>query len=165
MTPDTLAYPHAKALADAIPPELVARGLDDLCFCGVVPGAQVSLDFCGDDCSGMAWVRLDRMYPSGTSFPIQDSVRRPGPVLFAQMFEIGLVRGLPVPDNGEAPDAAAQDGVAQSQLADMRALAAVVCDYFESRDIPYLFGLYTPYGPAGGCGGGYWTVTAQVGAV
>lgn len=163
MIADTLAYPYAKGLADAIEPELLRRGLPDLCFCGVVPGAQVALDYCGDGCGGMAWVRLDRMYPSAVSFPLQDTNRWPGPVLFAQVFEIGLVRGITLPDNAEPPTAADQDEFAAGQLADMRALSDVICSYF--GDTPYLFGPYQPYGPTGGCVGGYWTVTAQVGAL
>lgn len=165
MTPDSLAFPHAAAIAAAIPDELIARGLDDVCFVGVVPGAAASFDYCGGDCGGMAWVRVAGLFPSSTTFPYPDAARRPGPILLAQQFEVGIVRAIVVPDDGEAPDEETQTAEAGIQLADMRAILAVICGYFTGRDIPFLLGSYTPYGPEGGCTGGSWTVTAQTGMV
>lgn len=162
-TDDRIAYPHMVNLGASIEQELEARGLPGLCDTLLGAGAEMAFDQCSTECDGMAWVRLANAF-SSQDFPIADMAASRSVILMAETFEIGLVRGIELPDrpqDGMDPDVLR--AAARQQLADMSALLAVMCGYFRSKGIPFMVGQYQPYGPAGGCVGGSWTVTAQTG--
>lgn len=161
---DRIAFPHLLGIRDAIAPELDARNLPGLCEVMVGSGAEVAFGACSTGCDGMGWVRLAGAFASA-DFPNPDSVPTRGPLLMAETFEIGLVRGMDLPDDPTDNDAMAVsvEDSGRIQLADMSALLAIICAYFRGLGIPFLVGDYAPYGPAGGCVGGSWRVTAQTG--
>lgn len=132
------------------------------CACTLVPGTLAPADWCscngrGQDC-GMAWVRLDRVYPSSASFPSPDS--RPGSCapMLAAVLEVGVYRCAPV---GSPPPVAAQTQAALVQADDALAIARGIlcCDSVTKR--AHLLGTYTPR-DGGDCGGGAWTITVQL---
>lgn len=158
---DDIAYLTGTGLGNLIPAELAKRDLPGVCDGAVMPGAETAFDQCGGECPGLWWVRVGSLFPSLT-FPQPDIVsheRRP--VILAQQYEVGLVRAIELPDNGEAADIETLTASARLQHADMRALLKVICDYFRAHDTPFVIGNYTPYGPQGFCVGGSWTVTAS----
>lgn len=160
---DRIAFPHLTALRDAIGPELDARGLPGLCEGLIGAGAQTAFDYCDTSCDGMSWVRLDGAYAS-RDFPNADAEANRGRLLMAETFELGIVRGIDLPDDpAQGMDPAVLEDSAAVQLADMSALLAVICAYFGGLGVPYIVGSYTPYGPQGACVGGSWSVTAQTG--
>jgi hypothetical protein len=160
---DTKVAPIMYALADCLCEQLASTPGGSPCFCGVMPASLVPMDFC--DCQteracGMAWVRLDALYPS-VQFPVQDLEALCGSPLAARL-AVGVTRCLPtIDERGNPPDVAAQTMAVQVQMADMmaarRAIACCAAEYTRM-----ILGLYTPIGPAGGCGGGFWTATFQV---
>lgn len=161
-TEDTLVLPLLSSMVDCLCEELAASYGPDPCFCGLVPAALVAMDFC--DCGGiscgMAWVRLDSIYPS-RRFADQTTDARCGDPL-AVRINVGVTRCLPGPDaRGNPPDAVAQAEAVAVQMADMAAMRrAVACCLPQSTK--YVLGTYQPLGPSGNCGGGVWTVTVQV---
>lgn len=163
---DTTFLPYLDGLLAAAQGELEAAGLGDgLCYQGVKPGSMVAFDF-GDDCSGILWTRLQSAYPSSDVFPQQDiaSRRRGQPLRIAGIYEVGLVRAVAIPDNGEPIDQEAEYAQTQLQLADQQALLAAICGFFHlpgQRFADWMLGTYTPYGNEGGVLGGWWTVTAR----
>lgn len=162
-TDDPVAFPNAAGLIDLVPAELAKRSLPETCFSGVVPGTTPALDYVyASDCGGMAWSRVTQLYPS-TNFPLNDQAVSAGYAVppLAQTYELGLIRRAPVPDNGQPPAAEEQYDAGRIAMADQRALLAVICRWFQSRDIPFLLGAWTPVGPDGAVVGGYWTVTAR----
>lgn len=162
---DRIAFPHLDGLNQALVAELDARTLPELCETLIGAGAGVAFEYCSGACSGMSWVRLANTYGSA-DFPAADQVPNRGRTLLAETFEFGIVRGMTLPDDPkEGIDPAELRATAELQLADMSALLAVICAYFNGKSIPFVIGTYTPYGPMGDCVGGSWTVTASTGSV
>ena len=137
------------------------------CACTLTPGLLAPADWCscsgrGEGC-GMAWVRLDRLYPSGQRFPAQDpDTKTSCTSVLAAVLEVGVYRCQPAPGpQGVAPSPAEQTQAALIQSSDAMALhrAITCCDAITSR--PNVLGLYTPR-DGGGCGGGAWAVTVQL---
>lgn len=159
----------ATSLLDCFCHELESSPGGKPCACEVIPGQQVTMDFCGPCGSGvcgMAWVRLDSVYPS-TRFPIQVQDSSSCTVPLAARFAVGIHRCLPtIGENGDPPSAVAQTNAALIGFGDMAAgRAAVECcaavEPWRGRD--RALGSWTPYGPQGDCGGGFWTVTVRIG--
>ena len=95
--------PYLTALADCLCEELTTNGAGPLCWCGVVPGLTVSLEYCetcsGDSPCGMGWVRVVTVTPTDV-FPLpslEPNCRRP----LVWQVEAGAMRCMPVPANGE----------------------------------------------------------------
>lgn len=161
---DTIIAPYLYLLSDCL-----CSALDDTpggvpCFCGVVPGANVAMDYC--DCGstaracGMAWVRLDSLYPSRV-FPQPATEANACRDPLAARIQLGVTRCLPGMDaRGNPPSVAAQAEAVRVQMADMAAMRRAASCCFTSG--LFLLGQYTPIGPTGNCGGGQWTVTVQV---
>lgn len=158
---DQWILPVAQRLSECLCTELERSPGGTPCFCGVVPGANVAMDFC--DCTGtpcgMAYVRIHEVYPS-RRFP------QPSPDLnncndpLAVTFEIGITRCLPgMDDQGEPPDAVAQFEAVRIQTGDMAAIRRTVVCCFDGKAI---LGRWRGLGPAGNCGGGVWPVTVPL---
>ena len=157
-TADTIVWSKLNELLDCVEGELTAA----TCISVVVPGAQVVVDYCnpcdGDRC-GMAWVRLQSVFPS-TSFPIQDASATSCIPVMAYTVEIGVVRCCPVGDEeGNPPTKAEWEAATQQQLDDMTSIQRAVQCCFGNRKV--VFGAYQPIGPEGGCVGGLWAVAAD----
>lgn len=160
-TDDTVVWPLALRLAECLCTVIRSRNLPEPCFCGVIPGDQVALDYCTDCDStgcGMAWVRVAGVGPRQASFA--QPVRQPAgcQVILEAAFEVGIVRCAPMPGpDGQSPSLEAQLDAAQLQMADMAAgLEAAACCF---RDRDSQVSGWTPLGPQGGCLGGTWFVT------
>lgn len=139
-----------EAIADCLCTQIVADGRPPVCYCGVVPGALAVADRigeCGTIC-GMAWVRLDQMYPATT-------VGLPSPEpgncskALALDIEVGILRCF-------ATDPTDDDLVqsTEDQLADAETLIRAVscCPAIPQMDM--VLAPYTPMGPDGGTVGG-----------
>lgn len=140
---------------------LYERGAGQPCWCGVMPGSEASwvgCTDCGDDRCGTAWVRLDAVAPY-TTFP-EPEVGLTCAASLAYTIEVGVVRCIPIPDDGSALDSAASLDVALAVAADMQALHYAIKCCFGSG-VLHAVESWTPVGPEGGCVGGFWTI--QVG--
>lgn len=175
MRNDTVVWPVLMELHQCLCDEIVAAELPGVCYCDLLPGENVAMEYCGPSCedmdcgNGQAWVRLVESYPS-TNFPnpidftAQAAVGCDAPL--AVTVEMGVARCAPVvsedrPSSGESPTAGQWRETAQLQFADMSAMRrAVQCCMDEKRAVKkYTLGTYEPFGPEGGCVGGTWTVT------
>jgi hypothetical protein len=148
-------------LAVCLCAQIEIDGLPPTCFCGVMPGAEVALDYAGD-CEvrcGMAWVRMIAAYPSTS---VGAAAERPGNCSAGVGIDIemGIVRCLDVGDGGQPPSPDAMAGSARLQSADMMAMwRAVVCCN-GSND--WMMGQYQPYGPEGALVGGMFQIAVTV---
>lgn len=151
-------------LAACLSAQITKDGLPEPCWIGIVPGNQAVSNFMpdcftGDAPDGMAWVRLSTSYPSfepglQIESPL-DSFNAP----LGYELELGIVRSMPIPEEGiDAPEAAA---VVDLQMRDMLTMrrAVLCCATFERGDV--LLGPYTPLGPEGGVVGGTFQLGIQ----
>jgi hypothetical protein len=141
-------------LADCVCAELAETGAGATCWCGLYPGASVSWDYC-TECSGgacgMGYVRFAGVFPYD-SFPVPTvDFHCAKPTAYA--LEVGALRCMPQPGDGELADPTTMIEVSLGQLMDAEALyRALKCcglDIAVER--------YQPVGPEGGCVGGFWT--------
>lgn len=162
--PRSLVWASLLRLADCLCTSVKEAGLPDLCFCGVQPGAAVVYDFIHsggcEDSDGMGWVRL------GSVFFSRDG-QQPAPSTVpcgtdkAFTFDIGIVRSMPLGDDGEPPSAEQFLEAAAQQVSEMEAMArAVTCCYERDASLS----TYAPIGPDGGAIGGFWRGVAPADA-
>lgn len=153
---DPLAFPHLVGLLEELKSVMEDLRMPAPCTAAVVPGQAAAMDYLGDECDTFAWTRLAQIYPS-LAFPEPDA--RPAAALVtAAIVEIGVMRTLVLPDNGEAADPAELYEVTRTQTADMRAMLQAMCQYgSKALDDRIVIQAYSPLGPAGGVVGGVWT--------
>src|SRR5262245_53326757 len=165
---DTLVWPLMTELLECLCTEVGQTPGGAPCFCGLVPGAFNVMDYC--DCTGtgcgMAFVRLDRMYPS-RSLPVQSNDFRSCNDPLAVRLETGVFRCLPgMNERGEPPTVDEQNQAVWIQMCDRQAMyRAIVCCVGIPRARPAILDAYRPQGPLGNCGGGVWAVTIQLGVM
>lgn len=80
-------------------------------------------------------------------------------VALSMQLEVGVIRCIEIPGEGEAPSATDVMIAATQSMDDMNRLlcAAMSCEVWEAIDI----GTWTPMGPLGGQYGGIWTFTVE----
>lgn len=148
-------------LATCLCAQIIEDELPPTCFCGVVPGDEVAMDYAGDcdDACGMAWVRLVNAYPSTS---IGSPIERPGNCAVGIGVEVvlGIARCIPLGDNGEPPDPTDLAAASVLQQADMMAMWRAVSCCRSSKD--WAIGNYTPFGPQGGLVGGILSLAILV---
>lgn len=156
---ETQAIAPLLDLVECVCTELTAAG-GEPCWCGLLPGATVSWDYCtdcGNDHCGMAWVRVVGITPYDV-FPtgiIDLRCARP----LALQIEVGSLRCMPQPADGELLTPEASVEVSLRQVLDALALhRALQC--CQERD--FALSAYTPVGPQGGCVGGFWTAFIDI---
>lgn len=162
-SPDLVIWPRLVNLLTCLCDSLAERHLPEPCVCAVMPGLQVATEYCnpcrGNKC-GMAWVRLESIFPSSV-FPVQD-VTANGlcQAMMAFNVELGVVRCVPAGDeHGNPPDPQLMQDIAQQQVEEAFAMrAAVKCCFTQDKT---MFGSYTPVGPEGGCVGATWTIAVS----
>lgn len=140
-------------LATCLCAQIEVDGLPPTCFCGVLPGAEVALEYMGD-CSGacgQAWVRLATSYPSVSIGVPLDRANNCAAGIGLEI-ELGVMRCLDVGDGPEPPPPALMADAALLQSSDMMAMYRAVACCRRSKD--YIIGQYTPLGPEGGVVGG-----------
>jgi hypothetical protein len=152
---DLVVWPKLAALATCLCSEVTDSGLEPLCFCGVMPGAAIALDYV-DGCQGsegMGWVRLVNAYPSNSlPQPMQTALHCTSPLAFTA--EMGIVRPMGVNADGTPPDDATLLAATENQMAEMMAMyRAIACCYSLSEVV---IQQYFPMGPDGGAVGGRW---------
>ena len=158
MTYDTTVFQKLALLAECLCGTLVRHGLPEPCFCGLMPGAEVALDYlgnCENQC-GMAWVRLDVASPTTGIGVVSEQVNNCSSTLGFDV-EVGIIRCMPAGDDGEPP---AQDvllAATDLQVADMMAIREAMACCPDMGD--FILGIYQPYGPTGLAFGGFWTGT------
>jgi hypothetical protein len=162
-SPDLTAWPKLIQLAECLCSQIATDGLPEPCECLVLPGAQVALDYCEpcrDDKCGMAWVRLTTMYPSANFPNLDETLRGSCRAPLAYGIELGVARCAPVgKDDGMPPDPADQQAAVRLQMSDALAMRkALSCCYGASG---WMLGVYTPFGPEGGCVGGSWQASVS----
>lgn len=171
MREDTTVYPVMIELAACLCAEIAASELPTPCFCGVLPGSTVSLDYCGGDscegeCGGQAWVRPVDIYPSAV-FPNPDVTPTNCNSPLAFRLEVGIGRCVPMGHNNPVggytpPTVDEQLAAARLQMADMAAMRrAIQCCMAGNENLDYVLESYTPLIPQGGCGGGSFTVVIR----
>lgn len=121
-------------------------------------------DYC---CSGLAYVRIIRVYPSGDNFPARDEVSIPcQPLAWGIEMELGSFRCLPSEPNHMNPESWKESFDLVQQ--DAEAMRAAVCCWIadqESNNPAWLnsfFRDWFPFSNQGGCGGGAISVSAQI---
>ena len=136
-------------------------GADPVCFCGVVPGEAMAIDYvesCDDTC-GMAWVRLIAVVPAN-GFGIPNTNTGNCGAALGIDIEVGMARCFPTPDDGGPPDAETQLAIAAQVNADMMVMRRAIACCPGSRD--WVIDGYSPFGPQGGSIGGIWGLSLMV---
>lgn len=158
MRTDSHVWPKLVVLADCLCAEITAS-VPPVCFCGVLPGGQLVLDWCGcdGDACGMAWVRITGIVPnlgSATATTVCLTTLR-------ATIEVGIARCAPtLDDQGNPPGVAEQLAAAEQQAADMAAMlrAILCCDGIDQHAVG--LAAYSPF-QTGDCLGGTWTFTVD----
>jgi hypothetical protein len=164
-TDDSLVYPKMLELVECLCAELAQTPGGNPCFCGVVPGSMAAMDFCDCDAGaggcGMAWVRLDQIWPSN-HFPAQSLRDINCSFGLAAHLEVGVTRCISGMDaRGRPPGVVQQAADVAKLMADMAAVRrAILCCFDPKRAA---LGVWRPLGPTGNCAGGIWYVTFQTG--
>lgn len=141
------------------------------CFCSVVPGDQVAMDYVdcdNDEPCGMAWVRLDQSFVGSSIYNsvyarTALNVARCVPMLShrVQMGVIRCMRGMD--EEGNPPDELANHEAARIQMGDYAAiLRSLNCCFPYDKRREFLFERYIPYGPTGNAVGGYVNFTIRL---
>jgi len=163
---ESTLLPVLTSLAACLCSELEAAGFT-MCFCGLMPGGDVPLDFCGGDCDtegcgGQAWVRVVSVFAT-VDFPTPSSTARCGSNRAATI-EIGHAQCAPMPDsNGTPPGVQEQYNATYRQMASMDAMwRTLACCFGADREKDHVIGEYTPMAAGGGCLAAVWTVTVEL---
>jgi hypothetical protein len=147
-------------LAGCLCEEIRTANLPEPCWCGVMPGARIAVDYVGmcEEQDGMAWTRLSLAYPaSAVGVPNQTMKNCSGGLGIE--IELGVMRSSPtMTDDGEPPSEAAQLAAAQVQVGDMLAMMRAVACCTELQEYDYIMSQYAPVGPEGFAVGGTFTV-------
>lgn len=153
-------------LAACLCAELTPDGAEgpDMCFCGVMPGAQPAMMLsCADgNCKGQAWVRLTGAYPA-VAPAIQSEVGTGGCGTFLGFdIEVGIARCIEVPYDGQAPTVEMQEAAVIAQVDDIQTIRKVIACCPTLRELEYELGTYIPIGPEGVVVAGFWTVSVVI---
>lgn len=154
-TPDTKVWPILVELKDCLCTTLrEAELLPGNCFCGIMPGSDVSFDYQ----EGMAWVRLTDANLS-TTFPTVAEYRSGCGAPLAFGVEVGALNCIPgLSSTGTFPTAAVREEAARVQITTMQKMReAILCCMPKGLEIS--LGVYTPIGPEGNLVGGTWTAS------
>lgn len=133
--------------------DIEEKGGPGVCMCAILPGEAVPYDYCGgEDCGGMAWVRLVTIsVDEEAADPRLRSCWQP----MVADIEVGVIRGYEF--NGEVlPDEDTQLAMGIRQVDDAAAVSMAIQCCSEENELRVMS--YMPSGPEGGCYGGTWTV-------
>lgn len=158
----------AKQVSDILLAALVveldkAGDAENFCAKAIYPGDAAPLDYgTGEDCGGMAWVRLAGAFPTA-AFPSPVQTVDNCEYTLGFNMEMALMRPSPLPEefgrNFELPGDDEHITASHNQFDDMMLMHRAV--KAARREIDFvILGTYTPLGPVGGVVGGSWTLTA-----
>lgn len=153
----------AVELAACLCQQISDSALQDVCFCGVIPGDAATDTYFGN-CTGkngMAWVRIANIYPSQSVGIADQTIGNCSTGLGADI-EIGIMRTIQIAEGTRnLPDSTILAQTAQQvDEAMLMRQAVVCCDALDQKD--YILGAYTPIGPMGTALGGSWVVHVGV---
>ena len=164
---DDPTFPILAELAHCLCAEVALSPGGATCFCGIIPGQLMPMDFCNcgseaEPC-GQAFVQLDSLFPS-TRLPAQVNDHTSCNAPLAMEVKVGVYRCLPGLDGeGNPPDESQQLEAQRIAGGDMwAAYRAMHCCLNQHRRMDALIGRFQPLGPAGDCGGGYWRMWMRV---
>lgn len=140
----------------------VGESLEDICSYSLTIG-ETYVPFepdedddedCDAQCS-QAWVRVMNVTPVSS-----DSWDNDCATVMRIDLEVGVLRCIEIPDDGEAPTGLDVMTAAMQSMQDMNAIycAAMACEVWNAIDA----GQWAPSGPLGGQYGGMWTFTVEV---
>lgn len=159
---DKEIYPAMVKLAGCLEVEMEKAGFS-LCFCGVVPGFEGVVDFCGDggmceggECGGTAWVRLSTGF---TSTDGVTQIQSPSVRTMAWTLEVGAATCAFVSAEGMSLEE--NIDTTRRQLAQMAAMKRAILCCFRDTPTQYALGPYNPLPVLGGCVEGTWTVNLE----
>lgn len=141
-------------LAECLCATILAETGLGLCWCGVYPGGTPAWEACGGcagDVCGMGYVTMDTasMY---TTFGIPNTNSHCDTLMQAGV-SLGVLRCMPVEEDGSSPSQNDMSDTAMLLFADMMAIRkAALCCY--EGDV--LLQGYEALGANGGCIGGQW---------
>jgi hypothetical protein len=120
-----------------------------LCFCGIVPGSEVALEYQGDceDACGMAWIKVGAIYPSKVLGAVATDPNNCAMATGIDL-ELGVMRCLPVGDSdGSPPSQEELQESTEQMVKDMMSVrSALLC----CSGTEFIMGTMNPFGPAGG---------------
>lgn len=156
--------PLARVLLDSLEEVLRGRTLNPPAHFSLRVGEQVAFDVSQDEdlcCEGLAYVKINRVYPA-TSFPNEDQDWSPcGPLAWAADLEMGILRCAPVGDAERIPTDAEWTDTTDLVHNDQAAMGLAI-QQFGERVSPLTEWLARPWLPlptSGACTGGTQTVT------
>lgn len=143
----------------------IGQSLEDICSYGLTIG-EAYIPFDPDDDSpcdpeeipcSQAWVRVMHVLPTDVSETFAGSECTS---VLSITLEAGVIRCIPIEEEGEAPKESDVLAAAMQSMADMLAIqcAALGCEVWES----IILNEWVPHGPLGGQYGGTWTFTVTV---
>lgn len=155
---DNMVFPMAQQLLECLCDALATNPEPPLDCC-IRSGDQAYADMsqlANQCCTGMAWVRISRIFPT-TEFPTQTEVWTPcAHVQFAAELEMGVWRCEPQQDGQHLPTCTEWTDSAQLVANDWEAMVRAAC-CFEDLQLPgtpVLMGVWQPLNSGGGCTGG-----------
>lgn len=141
----------------------IGESLEDICSYSLtmgdsyVPFAPDEDDDCddGDAECAQAWVRVMSVGAPGSDGWDNDCA-----TVMRLDLEVGVLRCIEIPEDGEAPTGLDVMTAAMQAMTDMNAMycAAMACEVWAAIDA----GEWTPMGPLGGQYGGTWMFTVEV---
>lgn len=150
-----------EALAECLCEQIEASSVPGVCFCGVIPGDGIVVDYagnCRDGKQGMAWVRLTAMYPAEGLNVVSERVNNCGSSIGLDL-ELGIVRPVAVADHrARAPSADAYRAAGRLMNDDALVMLRALKCCETLQDLDHIVGTYNPAGPEGGVVGGTWPV-------
>lgn len=152
-----------EALATCLCAQIKDDGLDEPCYCGVMPGFEVAWDIgeCDDGSCGIAYVRLGNVYPSSQ---VGVATVNPGNCAIGTGLDIemGMLRCFELNEDGSPSSPAQLLEASRIQYADILVMqkALVCCEWLPAED--FVVGTYQPVGPSGGVVGGAFPLSAWI---
>lgn len=117
-------------------------------------------------CSGLAWVRVTGIFPTGVGFPNPETdfpVDGCGTKAWGVTLQVGVFRCAPVGTAARGPSCEEWTAATVQVLDDDHAVRLALCDLIELKDPGTVsIGQWADIGPIGGCTGGYRTVVILV---
>lgn len=150
-------------LAACLCERIESDGLPPPCYCGVVPGDAIAVDYIAacEDQDGLAFVRLAQVYPASRVGVIDQRLNNCG-TGFGIEAEVGIIRSAPPwGEEGEPPDEAANLAGSVLLVQDMAAIVGAIQCCFADHGIDYIVQGYRPTILGGALGGSYvvmWAV-------
>lgn len=143
-------------LAACLCNQIDERGLPEVCFCGVVPGDVIAVEYvgsCRGSKDGMAYVRLHLVYPMTRVGVPSEQLNNCG-AGYGVEAEVGIIRSAPKwGKNGEPPKPEANLAGSVALVDDMNAIYAAIHCCFSDSGVDYIAQAWKPAILGGALGG------------